>query len=706
MPRTLKRPEQPIDPYKLQPLPVGRPAAVYYRQSSEGQIGNISTTLQTVDMIEHLLRQGWVRENVFMIDMDAGVSGTKKIRERKGMSTLYDLIETGQIGLVAAQDVDRFFRDVTMIETNIFIDACKRNNVQVMTPMMIFDFAHPIMGSSHMKMFREEAQRAADYLQYQIRGRLVAARHRRSASGMWTGRKILPGFMMDGRSHLPNGTLNPDYRKYKRFDLYADVLLRYFELFRENDGNFSTTWKQIDRNGPYLPDIPKEAVPEGFQVTDHLERRSPFTGGLTPSQDGLRNMLVNVAYIGHWIHKGAIVQFNNHEGIIPLDLFMYAYNRLSPVDFYGEPNAQYVPYRPWIRHAKDEREEPKPTYAYLAYTDDLPEYPHRRLTCSWGTEAKHYKYQLAEYPYRSNVWNIKASIVDGLVDEMLLERLHATTIDENLWQAALASLENVDQADVRRVQAAIRQAEQTKDNIIASLGLLTHPEMVARAQARYEAAEHELEGLRAELHHIQSNEHKSRSLIEARPVLEIIINRWDDVPREEKRDLFEQFACYIKISKITRHTKRIIVHWRDGSTSERSTTHKSTGYFWDEDDLTKLRDMIDNNVDQWEILRAFPDYTWRSLQERYAYKFGNGRYPENYTGKKPYNRNARWCDTAEYQVEQFASSTDVPQLALNSLSTDPHKPAFFCAFGMFSPLRSGSPAATDAASAGRPHPLR
>jgi DNA invertase Pin-like site-specific DNA recombinase len=94
----------------------------------------------------NLLRQGWVRESMFMIYMDAGVSGTKKVRERKGMSTLFDLIETGQIGLVAAQDVDRFFCDVTMIEANIFINACKRNNVQVMTP---------IMGSSHMKMFRE-----------------------------------------------------------------------------------------------------------------------------------------------------------------------------------------------------------------------------------------------------------------------------------------------------------------------------------------------------------------------------------------------------------------------------------------------------------------------------------------------------------------------------------------------------------------------
>ncbi|MCK6581415.1 MAG: recombinase family protein, partial [Anaerolineae bacterium] len=125
MPRPLKRPEQPIDPYKAQALPLGRPAAVYYRQSSEGQIGNVMTTLQTIDMIQHLLDRGWVRENVHMIDADAAVSGTKKIRERKGMSQLYDMIESDQLGLVASQDVDRFFRDVTMIETNKFIEACR-----------------------------------------------------------------------------------------------------------------------------------------------------------------------------------------------------------------------------------------------------------------------------------------------------------------------------------------------------------------------------------------------------------------------------------------------------------------------------------------------------------------------------------------------------------------------------------------------------
>ncbi len=666
MPRPLKRPEQPIDPYKAQPLPLGRPAAVYYRQSSEGQIGNIMTTLQTIDMIEHLLHQGYVRENVAMIDADAAVSGTKKIRERKGMSQLYDLIEAGQIGLVAAQDVDRFFRDVTMIETNLFIDACKRNNVQVMTPRMVYDFAHPVMGSSHIKMFREEAQRAADYLEYQIRGRLVKARHSRSAGGMWSGRKILPGFMVDCRAKVDEQR-NPDFRKYKRFDLYADVILRYFEIFRENNGNLFQTWHQINEHGPYFPDIPEGAVPEGFKATEHLKRRSPFTNGLTPSNTGLTYMLVNVAYIGHWIHMGAVVQWNNHEPIIPLDLFMFAYNRLSPTDFHGDPNPQYVPYRPWTRHDKAKRRTvTPPTYSGLVFTDDIPHIPHKRLASVWKTDTGKYQYQLYEYHVRSNVWNIKTFILDALIDEMLLARLRDTTIDEAAWAAALASVENVDQSEVRRLKAAIRQAETAKDNIIASLGLLSNAEMVARAQANFEKADYEIANLRIELARIESGKQRSRSLVEARPALELVIARWDDVPSEEKRALFEAFAHFIKVTKVTRKTKTVSVHWRDGSVSTRSTTHKSLGYFWEDSELEKLRAMVEGNVEQWRILREWPDYTWRSIQQRYAYNFGEGgRWGRMYKGECPYDRHTRWQDTTEYHAEQAAT-----QLVMSGASID------------------------------------
>jgi len=700
MPRPLKRPEQPIDPYKAQALPVGRPAAVYYRQSSEGQIGNISTTLQTIDMIEHLMHHGWVRENIHMIDMDAGVSGSKKIRERKGMSLLYDLIESGQLGLVAAQDVDRFFRDVTMIETNIFIDACKRNNVQVMTPRMVFDFTHPVMGSAHVRMFREDSQRAADYLEYQIRGRLVKARHSRSAGGMWAGRKILPGFMVDCRSKVDE-LRNPDFRKYKRFDLYADVLLRYFELFRENNGNFYQTWLDIDRNGPYFPDMPEGAIPDGFKATDHLTRRSTLTGGLTPSHTGLCYMLVNVAYIGHWIHKGAVVAWNNHEAIIPLELFMYAYNRLSSTDFHGEPNPSYVPYRPWTRHDKAERTSPAPTYSGLVFSDDLPDNPHARLASVWNTDSGKYQYQLYAYPYRANVWNIRAFIVDGLIDEMLLARLKATTVDEKAWSTALAGVENVDQAEVRRIRAAIRQSETSKDNLIASLSLLSNPEMVTRAQARYESVNFEIAELHAELQRIHSGAKNAQSLAHARPILALVIARWEHVPPSEKRGLFESFAKSITISKVTRKTKTITVYWRDGSSSTRSTTHKSLGYFWEDDDLNKLRVMVEGDVDQWEILHAFPDYSWRSIQERYAYKFGNGHWRIEYAGKRGYNRDTRWNDTKEYRF-----GVKPPQVHSIGAFTDPHRSVFSAGCERSWPPQSESPVATDDASGDRPHPPR
>src|SRR4030095_3802797 len=78
-------------------LPIKDPIAVYYRQSTDAQIGNISTTLQTIDMIAYLKQCGWKDDQIVMIDMDGGVSGSKKIDERPGMRMLFELITSGKI---------------------------------------------------------------------------------------------------------------------------------------------------------------------------------------------------------------------------------------------------------------------------------------------------------------------------------------------------------------------------------------------------------------------------------------------------------------------------------------------------------------------------------------------------------------------------------------------------------------------------------
>src|SRR5689334_22813642 len=94
---------------------MSQPVAVYYRQSTTAQVGNVSTTIQTIDMVDELERRGWKREDIYLIDDDEGVSGAKRIDEREGMSHLFELIAERKIGAVACQDEDRLFRDMTQI---------------------------------------------------------------------------------------------------------------------------------------------------------------------------------------------------------------------------------------------------------------------------------------------------------------------------------------------------------------------------------------------------------------------------------------------------------------------------------------------------------------------------------------------------------------------------------------------------------------
>ncbi|MCL4880437.1 MAG: recombinase family protein [Anaerolineae bacterium] len=653
--RQYKRPtEQNRDPYQAQPLPVEKPVAVYYRQSSEAQIGNISTTLQTVDMVEHPVRLGWTPERVIMIDMDAGISGTKKINERPGMSQLYQMIEHRQIGAVAAQDVDRFFRDVTQIESNIFMDACRRNNVLVLTPTMVFDFDHPTQGRYHMQMFRDQAQRAADYLEYHVRGRLVKSRHWRSERGMWAGRKIAPGYMVDMREKLPDGSRNPNHRKYIPCEPYAEVIHTYFKLFQEYDGSYEHAWQHIQANGPFYPELTDDLIPEGFLFRQHFNWRSPTTGRLCPSRGGLRFLLVNVVYIGHWIHKEVIVQWHNHEAIVPPDLFLYAYNRLSPTDFHGEVNPDYQPYRPFKRSPKSERNVPYPTYSGLVFSDDIPELSHRRLATSWNSWSQQYQYMLYFPSEHAHLWNIKTHIVDPAVDQLLLERLKATTLDETSWQEAMQDEKQGGHNDVVRIEQEIRRLKQEQTNVIASLGKLTNDEMILRAQAQYEAAAHRIEELTCELDELKSAARRQKVITQARPALERIIEHWERVPAHEKRVLFEAFARHINITRLSRTDKQLTIYWRDDSTSSEIVSRYSIGHYWDDYELAELKQLIEITADQVTILRAFPGYTWRMLIEKYAYHFGgNGkRYNGLYKGELKYPRKTRWEDTDEYKAEE------------------------------------------------------
>lgn len=672
--RDYKRPPEPnSDPYQSQPLPLHKSVAVYYRQSSEGQVGNISTTLQTVDMVEHLVQLGWKPESILMIDMDAGISGSKAMLDRPGMSHVYEMIENQRVGLVASQDVDRFFRDVTMIQPNIFIDACKRNNVLVFVPPTLFDFNHPMQGRFHVQMFREQAQRAADYLEYHIRGRLLKSLNWRNERGMWAGRKIAPGFIVDKRKTLPDGSHNPNQWKYVIFEPYAEVVRGYFQLFQEMNGSQEHTWLHIQQFGPFFPEYTDELIPEGHHFREHLKWRSKITGKLCPSRTGLRFLLTNVVYLGHWVHKQAIVAWHNHEALIPIDQFMYAYNRIAPKDFFGDPNPNFQPYRPFTRYRKADRTVPPPTYDGLVFSDDFPELPHRRLAACWDEDKQRYHYILYKPQQRATGWSVVANLVDPMINQLLLERLKATTLDEMSWQQALEQENEGVHAQITRLEQDIRRLKQEQTNIINSLGKLTNDDMIARAQSHYEAATYQLEGLTSQLNELKSSHNKHKVFLHARPALEKITANWDRIPDQEKRNLFEAFARYIHVTRLSAACKQVTVHWRDGSTSANTVSRFSTGQYWDDFQLRELKALVESGVSQVEVLRAYPNYSWRRIMEKYAYHFGpNGkRYKGLFKGQVNYPNKTRWADTKEFLIEQMSQKGQTNPLGAESASRPP-----------------------------------
>jgi DNA invertase Pin-like site-specific DNA recombinase len=88
-----------------------RQAIVYVRQSTLAQLErNTESTARQYDLRERAVALGWSAEQVRVIDVDLGVSGSV-LGQRTGFETLVADVAMGQIGIVLALEVSRLARD-------------------------------------------------------------------------------------------------------------------------------------------------------------------------------------------------------------------------------------------------------------------------------------------------------------------------------------------------------------------------------------------------------------------------------------------------------------------------------------------------------------------------------------------------------------------------------------------------------------------
>jgi hypothetical protein len=618
------KPEPPLRAFSdgVSALPINDPIGVYYRQSTDGQVGNISTSIQTIDMPSYLRSRGWSDEQIYLIDMDAGVSGTTKIDERPGMKHLFELITEGKIRAVACQDEDRLFRDITQIQVNIFIEACRKANVLVITPNIVYDFASELTGSFHARQFRFKCEMAADYIDTVIIGKLARAKRRLLMEGRWAGSAVVPGFMIDTRKTLPNGNKNPEWRRFAPFPEYAAVVNEYFRLFLSYAGNVHAAVKHIHAYGPYYPDPHTTYPPEGFR---HLSHMKQFANGYCPGRNGLINLLTNAVLIGHWSVNGVIVRWNNHPAIVPEEIFWKAFNYLSAIDLEGNANTNFRPFSTQSRPSLEkDRPVERPLCAGMIVGECSGTW--KRVGTVWIKDRQEYIYMhSAKYPAEIIYWRRLAYYLDEAIVKMLHKKMEATFAPD-IWETTVARALDDYTAELRRIESQIATLDRVMENYLVSLATLTTPDMIRAVETRYADAQHEHKRLAEGLAKATSRVTQIEALEKLKDMSDPSLQMWDNLTYAEKRTVLHTFIKIIQATEVDGCGLQLTVVWVDESTDAvvLPKMMKHGWRTWLASEIDRLLALIDSGASQVAIAQTFPERTWRQIMDKIADLQGSG----------------------------------------------------------------------------------
>ncbi|WP_161977582.1 recombinase family protein [Dictyobacter kobayashii] len=285
--------------------------------------------MQTVDLMEWCLKQGWTGDLLDPYHADLGLSGTLRPDQRPDMLRLFDNIDQGiyDHGSVVCYQESRLFRDETQIYYNQFIQKCKDHDIVVIVVSpytMLYDFRDDFL----TEMFRWKCKEAAEFIRRQVKGWMLPARERAAMRGLWAGYGDLPmGYIVDFDSHSSN------YKKFVPYDPHADIVRWLFDRYMELGGDEGKLYRELGINPVYFP-----VFDENLDYRNISKRKLKLSaaGYRIRTRTAVESILTNPHYIGAWTVKGVIVRYDNHEPIVARDVFDFSFNRLSSQTLDGQ----------------------------------------------------------------------------------------------------------------------------------------------------------------------------------------------------------------------------------------------------------------------------------------------------------------------------------------------------------------------------------
>jgi hypothetical protein len=247
--------------------------------------------------------------------------------------------------------------------------------------------------------------------------------------------------------------------KFLVYEPHARVVRWLYKRFRELGGQFNILAAEVARMPVVFPDFESWVSP--LDISKFFLKKVP--GGYHISRVSLMRLLAAVEYIGTWKVSGKNPDGtlytelipNNHDAIVPLDDWDYAFKHVSFTNLDGLPNTERTMGHSWSPVSKQESTE---TLRGLLTS------PLGLVNCSDGLYRV--AMQRGENRPKSYGLVIESDLVDSIFQQRLSERL--VEMDGNqFFYARLEKLRKEQAKKVTSVPEQIARYQQEREGIQA-----------------------------------------------------------------------------------------------------------------------------------------------------------------------------------------------------------------------------------------------
>ena len=537
----------------------------------------------------------WIK----IYDEGAGVSGQKRIDQRKELNRLYADIKAGIIGSLVIIHEDRLFRDEFHTVDTTFIELLAKHDVLlfVRTDHRRYDCTkHSDRNSLIEKMIASR-----NYLDDHVLGRMNGSQEAKALQGLFVGTNLGMGFVTKGKKKEQVILI---------YEPWAERIRWMFKRFKELDDIYKLG-HEIEGIAYLFPD----PSADDFLTYTFKIHMSKVPGGFKPSCiETIKYMLSNLSYGGAVIYKGAIITWDSDRAIVDKELALWAYHKITGRDVEGNL-LEGVEHRSLRSNSAQAvlkyilRDPAGPLYVTVP---DHPQYVRQTLTKDLADNKL--------------LRDITFAIRAHLIDDIFLERIKALAIaDPHIAQTIEASIQSLEEQHVEEAVSIEDQLVNVRLEIKKTLAFL-HDKILTLTDKEKGDYNKTLAGLRdQEQELIEAQEQADQTDLkkdfqELTDLLADIPGQLDGATMQRKQKLAKLITESVTIEEVSVHWLRLTVYWRGPLANRpdvcyiwRQRGKRSEDWRTEEDEYIKAHYP---EGDKLTMLEALPSRSWNMIYQR------------------------------------------------------------------------------------------